>query len=84
MCYKNEGYRGGYLSRQDSPSSSLKFFDFHSVMKTEGLRVNFVMPEVLSLNGPYVFHNTTKNKKPYIYALSKLSRFDYEMTILNT
>ena len=35
-----------------------------------------------------VFHNTTRNKKvefnPYIYTLSKLSHFGYEISIFNT
>ena len=51
---------------------------------TEGPRVNFVMREALleiCTTGSSVFHTSMKNKQvefnPYIYTLSKLSRFDY-------
>ena len=61
------------------------------VWKTEGPRVNFVMRETLFrkiTRGSSHFHNTVRNKQVecnlYIYTLSKLSRFDYDISVFNT
>ena len=56
-------------------------------MKTKGPRVNFVMPKMLfeNLHVDIVFHATMRNKQVkfnnYIYTLSKLSCFDYEVSV---
>ena len=52
---------------------------------TEGPRVNFVIRFLKFTHGSSVFHTSMRNKQvefnPYIYTLSKLSRFGYEMSI---
>ena len=55
---------------------------------TEGPHVNFVMREALFrkfTHGSSVFHTSMRNKQvefnPYIYILSKLSRFGYEISV---
>ena len=54
---------------------------------TESPRGNFLMREALFefKPGSSVFHNPMRNKQvefnPYIYTLSKLSRFGYEISV---
>ena len=54
---------------------------------TVGLRVNFVMREALFefTRGSSVFHTSMRNKQveltPYIYTISKLSCFGYEISV---
>ena len=57
------------------------------VWKTKGPRVNFVMHEALFeiytwiLCLPYLHEKQTVEFNPYIYTLSKLSRFGYEISV---
>ena len=55
---------------------------------TEGPRVNFIMQFSKFTRGSSVFHTSMRNKQvefnPYIYTLSKLSHFCYEIFVFNT
>ena len=55
---------------------------------TEGPRVNFVIREALFEIYTSVFHISMRNKQVefnrYIYTLSKLYRFGYEISVFNT
>ena len=52
---------------------------------TEGPRVNFVMRFSKFTRGSSVFHTSMRNNRvesnPYIYTLSKLYRFGFEISV---